>query len=46
MVKEHDRELSKKPMSRFLMANAHDVNRIERLLFGEVANENHAEDAN
>ncbi len=45
MVKEHDRELSKKPMSRFLMANAHDVNRIERLLFDEVANENHAEDA-
>lgn len=37
MVRKHDKELATKPMKRFLMANAHDIKRIERLLFGEVA---------
>ena len=37
MVRKHDKELASKPMKRFLMANAHDIKRIERLLFGEMA---------
>lgn len=37
MLKKQDAELSAKPMKRFLMANEHDPNRIERLLFGNVA---------
>lgn len=36
-VKKQDTELSKKPMKRFLMANEHDPNRIEKLLFKNVA---------
>lgn len=39
MVKKQDTELSGKPMKRFLMANEHDPNRIERLLFKNVAQE-------
>lgn len=37
MVRKHDSELSAKPMKRFLMANEHDVQRIEKLLFGNIA---------
>lgn len=37
MVRKHDPELAGKPMKRFLMANAHDIRRIEGLLFGKVA---------
>lgn len=37
VVKKQDAELSAKPMKRFLMANEHDPNRIERLLFKDVA---------
>ena len=37
MMKKKDAELSEKPMKRFLMANEHDVKRIERLLFGNLA---------
>lgn len=37
MVKKQDEELREKPMKRFLMANEHDPNRIERLLFKNVA---------
>lgn len=33
MVKKQDEELSSKPMKRFLRANEHDTNRIEKLLF-------------
>lgn len=36
MIRKHDTELSSKPMKRFLMANAHDIKRIEKLLFGKV----------
>lgn len=39
MMKKHDTELSEKPMKRFLMANEHDPNRIEKLLFKNVAQE-------
>lgn len=37
MLKRQDRELSEKPMKRFLMANKHNPVRIEELLFGNVA---------
>ncbi len=37
MIKKQDEELSEKPMKRFLMANEHSPNRIEKLLFGNVA---------
>ena len=37
MMKKQDAELSEKPMKRFLMANEHDPNRIEKLLFKNVA---------
>ena len=37
VLKKQDAELSAKPMKRFLMANEHDPNRIERLLFKDVA---------
>ncbi len=37
--KKRDKELSEKPMKRFLMANEHDPNRIERLLFKDVVQE-------
>jgi len=37
MMKKKDSELSGKPMKRFLMANEHDIKRIERLLFGDLA---------
>ena len=37
MMKKKDAELSEKPMKRFLMSNEHDVRRIERLLFGNLA---------
>lgn len=37
MVRKHDEKLSEKPMKRFLMANEHDVERIEKLLFGKIA---------
>ena len=36
-IKKQDVELSEKPMKRFLMANEHDPNRIEKLLFKNVA---------
>lgn len=36
-VKKQDAELSEKPMKRFLMANEHDPNRIEKLLFKNIA---------
>lgn len=36
-LKKQDAELSAKPMKRFLMANEHDSNRIEKLLFKNVA---------
>lgn len=36
-LKKQDAELSAKPMKRFLMANEHDPNRIEKLLFKDVA---------
>ena len=39
MLKKRDKELSEKPMKRFLMANEHDPNRIERLLFKDVVQE-------
>lgn len=39
MLKKQDEELSAKPMKRFLMANEHDPNRIEKLLFKNVAQE-------
>lgn len=37
VLKKQDKELSEKPMKRFLMANEHAPNRIERLLFQNVA---------
>ena len=37
MMKKKDAELSGKPMKRFLMSNEHDIRRIERLLFGNLA---------
>jgi len=37
MIKKQDEELSEKPMKRFLMANEHNANRIEKLLFGNIA---------
>ncbi len=39
MLKKQDKELSKKPMNRFLMANEYNPKRIERLLFENVAQE-------
>lgn len=36
-LKKQDAELSAKPMKRFLMANEHDPNRIEKLLFKDMA---------
>lgn len=38
-IKKQDAELSEKPMKRFLMANEHDPNRIEKLLFKNIAQE-------
>lgn len=38
-LKKQDAELSSKPMKRFLMANEHDPNRIEKLLFKNIAQE-------
>lgn len=38
-IKKQDAELSEKPMKRFLMANEHDPNRIGKLLFKNVAQE-------
>ena len=35
-VRAKDPELSGKPMKRFLMANEHDAQRVERILFGHV----------
>lgn len=40
IMKKQDKELSTKPMKRFLMANEHDPKRIERLLFKNIAQEN------
>lgn len=40
MVRKHDKKLSEKPMKRFLMANEHDIRRIESLLFEAVVNDN------
>lgn len=34
MMKKHDAKYADKPMKRFLMANEHDINRIEGFLFG------------
>lgn len=39
MMKKHDGEYSEKPMKRFLMANEHDIRRVERLLFGSIQSE-------
>ena len=36
-VRSKDPELSEKPLKRFIMANEHDVKRIERILFGHIA---------
>lgn len=36
-VRKYDKKLSGKPMKRFLMANEHDIKRVEDLLFGAVA---------
>lgn len=36
-VRSYDEKLSGKPLNRFLMANEHDINRIEELLFGKIA---------
>lgn len=38
-IKKQDAELSEKPMKRFLMANEHDPNRIEKLLFKNITQE-------
>lgn len=35
-MKKHDKEYSKKPIKWFLIANDHDIRRIERLLFGSI----------
>ena len=35
-IKKQDAELSERPMKRFLMANEHDPNRIEKLLFKNI----------
>lgn len=35
MMKKYDEEYSYKPMKRFIMANEHDISRIEKLLFGK-----------
>ncbi len=40
MARKHDKELSEKPMKRFLMANEHDIKRIENLLFDAVVSGN------
>lgn len=40
IVRRHDKELSEKPMKRFLMANEHNIRRIENLLFETVVSEN------
>ena len=32
-MRKQDSEYASKPMKRFIMANAHDINRIEKLLF-------------
>lgn len=37
MLNKQDKELSGKPLKRFLMANEHDPNRIEKFLFKNVA---------
>ena len=34
MMKKYDEKYSDKPMKRFIMANEHDISRIEKLLFG------------
>ena len=34
MMKKHDESYAEKPMKRFLMANEHDIHRVEQLLFG------------
>lgn len=34
MMKKYDEVYSEKPMKRFLMANEHDIHRVEKLLFG------------
>ena len=34
MMKKYDEKYSDKPMKRFLMANEHDISRIEKMLFG------------
>lgn len=39
VAKNRDADLSAKPLKRFLMANEHDPNRIERLLFEKIAGE-------
>lgn len=36
-MKKQDAELSAKPMKKFLMVNEHDLNRIEKLLFKNIA---------
>ena len=33
MMKKYDEQYSDKPMKRFIMANEHDIHRIEKLLF-------------
>lgn len=36
MVRKHDEELSEKPLKRFLMANEHNIERIENILFSKI----------
>lgn len=39
MLRKHDKELSGKPLKRFLMSNSHDIRRIEKLLFNKAASD-------
>lgn len=38
MMKQFDEKYAKKPMKQFLMANEHDIDRIEKILFRSVSN--------
>lgn len=40
MIRKQDQELSEKPLKRFLMANEHNIHRIEKILFENVDNFN------
>lgn len=38
MMKQFDEKYTKIPMKQFLMANEHDIDRIEKILFRSVSN--------